>query len=50
MLLPLQKIMMTLPLNTVDHQEKVGGVELDSGLPGQQPDGQADEARMLEVV
>ena len=39
MLLPLQKIMMTLPLNTVDHQEKVGGVEVRGGLPGQQPDG-----------
>ena len=29
---------------TEGHLDKVGGVEVVSGLPGQQPDGQVDEA------
>ena len=32
------------------HLEKVGGVVGDSGLPGQQPDGQVDEAQLPVVV
>ena len=32
------------PEREMSHLEKEGGVEVDSGLPGQQPDGQVDEA------